>query len=282
VEASAIVDYVRQGGVLIVDGDAGTFDEHSRKLPKSSLADLFSGDTGRGKVVHMSALGYNHQRVTGAEGELHSEMQRLLASAGVQAEFKVEDSSGKPAVGVEVHQFRNGEATIIALDNNPPIEVDELGPLKVQSHQRFEKPQNVRLLVPGTLFAYDIRHGKPLGKVKELSLTVDPYEPALIAFTPGEIPQLRVSAAQRIAKGSLGRIAISFNGLSPLETDVLHMDVIDPAGNTVDYYSGNVLASGGNAEKLLPLAENDLTGQWSVHVKDVISGQQQIVRFNVF
>ena len=281
-EATAIVDYVRRGGVLIVDGDAGTFDEHSRKLPKSSLTDLFNGDTGQGKVIGMSALGYDRQRVTGTEATLHQEMQGLLASAGVRADFKAEDAAGNPRVGVEVHQFRNGEATIVALDNNPPIEVDELGPLKIQSEKRFEKPRNVHLVAPQNLFAYDIRHGKVLGNVKELSLTVDPYDPLLIAFTPAEIPQLRVTVSPRIARGSLSRIAISLDGLSPLETNVLHVDVMDPVGQQVDYYSGNLLAPGGNADKLLPLAQNDLAGQWAVRVKDIVSGQQQTVRFEVF
>jgi hypothetical protein len=49
-EANAIKAFVRQGGTLVVDGDAGTFDEHSRKLAQSSLADLFAGDTGLGSV----------------------------------------------------------------------------------------------------------------------------------------------------------------------------------------------------------------------------------------
>lgn len=281
-ETRAIVEFVHQGGTLVVDGDAGTFDEHSRHLAQSSLATLLNGDTGRGKVIRMNTLGYDEQRVLGTEAPLHQTMGQIATEVGVHPTFRVLGASGKPVAGVETHEFRNGGTTIVGLLNNPPIEVDELGPLKVKSQQRFEKPQSVRLIAPEEMYAYDIRRAKPLGRLKQLSITVDPYEPTLIAFTPTAIPALRVTAPTKIARGETARLAISLDGASSAATHIFHIELMNPAAAAVPYFSGNLLAPNGSAEKALPFAKNDAPGTWTVLVKDLLSGQSQKLKVEVF
>ncbi len=281
-EANAITDFVRQGGVLVVDGDAGTFDEHSRRLPKSSLAPLLAGETGRGKVVHLNALNYADQRVLGTGAQIYGSMSNVVSDAGIHPEYSVVDPHGQRVSGIETHVFRNGGVTIVGLLSNPPIEVDELGPLKVKSEQRFEKVQAVRLIAPEELYAYDIRHAKPLGKVKQLSLSIDPYEPTMIAFSPNPMPRLSLSAPGRIARGETGRIGLSLAGQLSAQADVFHIEVREPDGQLVSRYSCNVLAPAGAGEALLPLALNDPAGQWTVLVKDVLGGQEQKTTIDVF
>jgi hypothetical protein len=60
------------------------------------------------------------------------------------------------------------------------------------------------------------------------------------------------------------------------------MDVVDPAGKVIPHYSGNVLAPGGRADKLLPLALNDQPGNWTIRVKDQLTGQTQTKSIEVF
>ena len=60
---------------------------------------------------------------------------------------------------------------------------------------------------------------------------------------------------------------------SSAATHVFHVDVVDPAGKTVDYYSGNIFASHGRTSKLVPFAYNDAQGKWTVRAKDLLSGQ---------
>ena len=281
-EAHAITDFVRGGGLLVVDGDAAIFDEHTRRLPQSSLSALLAGDTGRGKLVHLTALDYAQQRVLGTDTQVYDAMTKVLAAADVRPNFAVVDANNNPVPGIETHVFRNGAATIVGLLSNPPIEVDELGPLKVQSAKRFEKPQPVRLIAPESLYAYDIRHAKSLGKLHQLSLTIDPYEPTLIAFSPTAIPKLRIDAPQRIGRGETGRIGLALAGDFSAQTDIFHVDILGPDGKTMAAYSGNLLAPAGAAEALLPLAANDPPGKWTVQAKDLISGQQLTTQIEVF
>jgi hypothetical protein len=77
-------------------------------------------------------------------------------------------------------------------------------------------------------------------------------------------------------------LGLSFSGESPAATHVFHIDVLDPAGKVAGYYSGNVLAPRGRADRILPLALNDRTGTWSIRVRDLLTGQTQSAFVEVF
>ncbi len=280
-EAAAISNFVHQGGTLIVDGNAGTFDEHSRRLPESSLAALLKGDTGEGRVVKLNALHYSEQRILGTERDLQSNAGMILAQANVRPEFAVQDSAGHSVVGIETHEFRNGGVTIIGLHNNPELRVDELGPPEFKSNQRFEKQKKVRLMAPVELYAYDIRAGKKLGRAKEFDLMVDPYEPTVVAFSAVPFPALEVHISKTIARGATSRVGFAFASASSAAVPVLHLEVLDPSGQSVPYYSGNLLAPDGSAEQVLNVAENAPVGKWTLRVRDVLSGQSQTQTFEV-
>lgn len=281
-EAKAIREFVDQGGVLIADGEPGVFDSHSRRLPKPLLSDLFEG-AHRGKAIRVNAdvLNYHQKRLVRKEGEIHQLMGKLIAESGVHPAFAVVDESNHPVVGVETHQFRNGGVTIIGLLSNPQFRVNELGPAEFKSNQRFETPRPVRLKLPAEMYAYDIRAGKSLGRKSEIAVAVDPYEPVLLAFSPGPLPALKLAAPQRIERGESARIGLGFDSATPAATHLFHVEVLDPSGKPVAHYSGNVLAPGGHAEKFLPVAGNDASGGWTVRVRDLLSGQEQTAAIEV-
>ncbi len=285
-EADAISDFVRQGGTLVVDGEAGSFDEHSRRLAQSSLAEVIGGKRGKGSVVQLSAIKYAQQRLSGGGAELSAAMRTILAGAAVRPTFAVVDAEGTPVAGVETHEFRNGGVTLIGLLSNPQMQIDDLGEPDAAEglawRKQFEKPHNVRLKLPSAMYAFDIRHAKSLGPVHDLALTVEAYEPWLIALSPSPLPSLRVSAPERAARGQTARIGISFDGSTPASTHVLNVAVRNSAGKLIDYYSGNVLAPAGRAGHPIPLAQNEVPGRWTVLVKDLLSGQEQSVAIDVF
>jgi hypothetical protein len=271
-EAEAIGEFVEQGGLLIVDGEPGVFDEGVRKLPAPRLEGVLR-NPGRGKVARMQALDYHQQRLLGQEAETLDAMGRLLAEHGVAPEFKVQDASNGSTVGVETHTFHNGGVRIIGLFGNPQLRVDELGPPEFKSNERFEKPRTVSLHLPAGMLGYDLRRGKPLGVTSEIEVALDPYEPALFAFTPREFAPLRLSAPARLRRGEVARIGIAAGEHSPAATHVFHVEVVDPNGKLALHYSGNLPAPGGVTAKVLPSALNDIEGKWTIRVKDVLSGE---------
>jgi len=284
-EAQEIREFAAQGGTVIADGEPGAFDEHSRRLPKPQLADLFEANTfGLGKAVRPGAniLTYHQERLVNKEAATHRTMGDLLKNAGVAPQFAVTDSSGRPVVGVETHTFRNGGVWIVAVMTNPQLRVDELGPPEFKSNDRFSKPMQVRLTVPPDRFVYDVRAGKTLGKLREIPVTLDPYEPTIFAVASSQLAALELSTPQRVKRGESATIGMSFAAATPAANHVFHVEVVNPSGQTVGYYSGNVLAPEGHAAKVVPLAVNDPAGRWEIRVRDMLSGQFKTAVVEVF
>jgi hypothetical protein len=273
-EADAIREFAEHGGLVIADGEPGTFNEHSRRLEKSPLADLFAG--GKAILVKARTLEYHQDRLVNKEGPVHKSMGDLLGSNGVRPEFAVTDSAGHPVVGVEVHVYRNGATRLVALQSNPQLRVDELGPPDFRSNERFEVPVKVTLTLPSPQYVYDVRLGKALGKQKSVVVTVNPYEPTIFAVVPDPMPELHVSVATSALRGPNISVAIGCDR-SPAAVHVFHIDVEDSQGKRIPHYSGNIVAKGGHAMKMLPLAYSDPAGPWKIQVRDVLTGQSKII-----
>jgi hypothetical protein len=286
-EAREIRAFAAQGGTVVADGQPGTFDEHSRKREQSVLSDLLqdsaSGNGGRDKLTLVSDMvDYHQNRLIGKEAPARQMAQQVFAASGVRPEYAVTDESGQHPTGVETHLFRNGGVTIIGLLTNPQLRVDELGPPEFKSNDRFAKPRTVKLALPREMFVYDVRAPKTLGRQTEITVTLDPYEPAIFAASPVAIAELEISAPARVQRGESVQIGLGFARASPAATHVFHLDVIDPAGKMVDYYSGNIISSQGHAAKLLPVAYNDPRGKWTLRVHDLLSGQTRTIAVEVY
>src|SRR5205807_216569 len=104
-------------------------------------------------------------------------------------------------VGVETHLFRNGGIQIVALLTNPELRVDEMGPPEFKSNDRFAKTRELKLSLPQEMFVYDVRAAKVLGKEKEVTVRLEPYEPAIFAVSPVAFSDLDVMAPLRMRRG---------------------------------------------------------------------------------
>jgi hypothetical protein len=97
-----------------------------------------------------------------------------------------------------------------------------------------------------------------------------PVEPMLLALSEKPLAPPSVSGPLSAPRGANAEISISSN--SPAALDVIHLDAIDPEGNTVAHYSGNLLITGTKSTKLLPFAVNDKPGVWTIRARDVLGG----------
>ena len=203
---------------------------------------------------------------------MHQLIEQLLRSNDVHPEFSVEDAQGHSVVGIDVHVYADGGTRIIALQSNPQLRVNELGPADFRSNERFTKPTTVHLHLPNAMYLYDTMANKDLGEKKEITLTVGPYDPTILVASDTPLPQMQVSAPEQVQRGTIANIAIH---AAPSQADmsIFHVDVVDPKGNRQVFYSGNVLARQGAGVRAIPFAVNDTPGKWTIDVHDVMSGQ---------
>ncbi|MEO6828648.1 MAG: beta-galactosidase [Acidobacteriaceae bacterium] len=282
-ETDAIRRFVAAGGIAIASGVPGTYDQHSRKLTQSSLADLFGEPQtekvnvrsfGKGKAILLKTdiTGYLEQRLEGKEGPTHELVENLLRSNGVRPQFAVEDAAGHSVVGIDTHVYANGGVRVIALTSNPEMRVNELGPPDFRSNDRFAHPVTVHLHLPNLMYVYDTRTRKALGQKKDMTLTIDPYDPTILAASDTPLPEMQISVPEKARRGSVADIAVQ---ATPAQAGVgiFHVDVQNPQGNRVIYYSGNLIAKGGSGLKSIPFAANDAPGKWTITVQDMLSGR---------
>ncbi|MFO1057057.1 MAG: alpha-amylase family protein [Dongiaceae bacterium] len=238
-EAAAIRRFVAGGGLVIADVLPGAFDQHSRKLPDPPLADLFRD----GRAVLLP-----QQRA-----DRDQEIARRLAQAGLRAEVAVADPTGAPVAGLELHLRRNGDATVIAMAG---------GPAAADLVVTLDTPR----------FAYDLLAGRALGRSDRLAVTTSREGISLIAVSPAPLRPPVIAPPQPARAGDTVALSIAIPGAAPGARRILHADVIDSAGAIVPCYSRNLIAAGGAASLVLPLALNDPPGRWRVRVSDLLSG----------
>ena len=91
---------------------------------------------------------------------------------------------------------------------------------------------------------------------------------------------MQVSVPDHIERGSVADVAVH---ATPAQADVsiFHVDVLDPQGNHILYYSGNFIARQGGGVHSIPFAANDVPGKWTVIVRDLMSGQSVQQTVNV-
>ncbi len=125
----------------------------------------------------------------------------------------------------------------------------------------------------GPAFLYDLGQGKALGSTARLDLVLDPIAPTILAISDKPLPAPTIQGPSELRLGQTGTFSVGFAGASPAAFPVLHAEITDPSGKTIDDYSGNLIAPGGAASLRFPLALNDPAGTWRIRVTDLLSGQ---------
>jgi hypothetical protein len=256
IEAKEISGFVEHGGVIVADGEPGIFDEHCRRAAEPLLSRVFA----EGKAIYLTFHGEG-----GREGS--RAFSETLEAVGLRPRFPLVRPDGMLAKGIETYIFENGDVTVVGLlrDFDPSTDLGSR--------------EAVVMTLPRPLNAYDVRTGRSLGNSDRLVVELDPVEPVILALSERPLAPPSISGPSNIRLGGNAEFRIQSD--SPAAVNVVHLDVIDPAGNTIAHYSGNLLVPRGGVSKLLPLAFNDQPGIWSIRVKDLLGGGSEAAELQV-
>jgi len=261
-EAKEIRAFVEQGGTVLAEGEPGVFDEHGRRMAKPSLSEVLptlaaNATTGFGKG---SAIYSAFPDDRGRDSE--RPIMEILETAGVRPRFPLFQTDGGSTRDVETHIFDNGGVTVVALQRDFHAAVD--------AESIPNSRETVAVMLPHTYHVYDLRGGRSLGNTDHLMLELGPVEPVLLALSEKPLTPLSISGPREARLGSNAEFLIHSDAAAA--SDVVHLDVIDPEGNTVAHYSGNLFVTRGAGSKLLPFAFNDKPGIWTIRARDLLNG----------
>jgi hypothetical protein len=140
-------------------------------------------------------------------------------------------------------------------------------------------------LEPSKRCIYDVRSRRYLGDARNFEYAMEESSCGeLLALMPREIGGVRLSAPQRVERGSGDApISIALSGWEPdMGRTVFRVELYDPEGNLNAQYSRTVGCEGGRAELAIPFALNDASGAWRVRAIEAVSGHSAEARVTLF
>ncbi len=178
----------RPAGTVLGSGCAGVFDERGRLRRSPGLAEPASQDavwslTGAGAVpVTGIAAAYGKARLQPVPAGDWTDALRSIIRPGAAVAVSAADR-------IRVHRYSmSGKASLLAIERNVSYQMSE-DLSQGGGNEALEKEISVRGVLPAPLWLYDLRSGKSMGHSKEFTITVDPWQPSLIAGFAAALPE---------------------------------------------------------------------------------------------
>ncbi|MHB8996119.1 MAG: beta-galactosidase [Armatimonadota bacterium] len=194
-------------------------------------------------------------------------MKQIVARAGISREVTVEnDKADAPPRCWERNTFTRGPLSVHAF---------------IRDHRRCQDSDPVTIDFGGRSHVYDMRARKYVGQVTATQAVVAPGGTALYACLPYKVIDLQVKTPARVKAGQPLSLTALVQAAGKHGDHVLHVELIDPQGQSPLPYRSNQLAPGGKLDLTVPLALNDQPGTWTVKVRDVLTGTTSETKLKV-
>ncbi|MBM3497338.1 MAG: hypothetical protein FJX74_01585 [Armatimonadetes bacterium] len=226
----------------------------------AGLPALLRHEVGKGHAYYLNLdlTQFEQERRFHSPTEIHVRqiVAAALADAGVQRPVGVTFESGRPP-HVEVVRYRDGELEYVGL-----LRAAEAG-----------AAETAQIALPRKALVYDARAGRRLGEMDSLRVPLEPGEARVFCLSPAPLPAPTLRAPDAVALGGRLIVGASVPPAAGGAARVLRLRVTDPSGRLVEDYSRNLILRGGEAELALPIALNDVPGDWRVTLTDRVTGE---------
>ncbi len=243
-------------------------------------------EVGDGAAIFLncSFSNYSDVRATGFAGETEEEikspdevsrpirdfMRALLGDRGIQSPLTVQVEGGQDSQ-MQVSRFELGEGMLFgavrAINSGPIDRGDLLG---------------CTITLPVAAHVYDVRAGKYLGEVAEISDRFPRGVARVYAALPYRVDGLALTGPGQVRAGEAAPLQVSLDtGGAEAGPHVVRLTVTGPDGVERPYYSTNLTVWGNKTKHSLPLSPSDGAGVWTIAARDIISGQKATLTLTV-
>ncbi len=310
-EAQALEEFVRRGGLLVADRDAGTFDARGKRGRAGRLDALFGverrslgGERGEGEITVERGAGQGFVDGVSTEGMVAAEpglrakgasrygsswetacflMKPEGAGRAVYLNLNVEDYLRPRGAG-----FRRLATNLMELaDLRPRVVVTRDGELVSSMRLHLyclgetqilavtasgERTEGwVRLRFRRRWHVYDVFRGEYCSFGKVCDVKMDAARPLILALFPYDIENMEFRVRRRGERFTYRAWVEPTSG--PPSTHVFRVEVVSPSGRKLGYYTRVVMASRGAFAGEFSPAENEPPGTYVLVVTDVLTGQ---------
>jgi hypothetical protein len=316
-EAAAIDRFVEGGGTVVADSRCGLMDGSGKARHAGALDEIFGihsekgsageinsvstagakkvvlGDIpvylnshGLGKAVYLdrSISEYYFQRQTpGKDTELFELFGAIFDTAGIERPAKISGADGSRLPGTELVRYLNGDQEILSLFRNTQVRIIGIGGTEKVDNTAFEKEENIRLSLPRPSHVYDLRNGNYLGFKSDFTLKLDPWNPTMLSLNRKRLSSITVvPSSKSCTPGCPILFKINLSSPEPSSSsgslNVVSVRVFSPENRRLRHYDSRIVFQGDSSLFELPLAVNDIKGEYLVTFSHVSTGLSSSVR----
>lgn len=234
------------------------------KIEETDSAAIVVNQVGKGLAIYCSAdvIGtYSRDRdfrCLATTGPLIDAQELLVESAlkraGVVADTAVVDRNGKRMPHFATYQYE--------FDGMPVIGFIGSSKAKTVLH----------LGAKG--FVFEMLSGKSYGKTDRVEFSEGTPLVTLFAILPYEVTGIAINLPTKVVQGTCleAQLAIQCKGPVEPRRHILRVELVNPSGEVLKYYTENLVAEHGSTGFRRKLALNEAPGTWTLRVRDVATG----------
>ena len=145
-----------------------------------------------------------------------------------------------------------------------------------------DKPHDVTVKLQGKYYVYNLIDGQFLGHGDSFNYRTGPTTQSIFVLVPYKVNSPVVNLENTVSRGAELNIKVKINAdTADLPLHTLNVTVFNPEGKKVDAYSDIYFATKGQCEFSIPIALNDMVGQWEIAINDVMTQTKTIKTFTV-
>jgi len=175
------------------------------------------------------------------------------------------------------HVFTSGRLTYVGLLQELPE--DRLRYAEGTARPLPERMTTVRL--PSIAHVYDARAGRYMGHAGQITTYIKPGIARVFSLLPYRVTGVTVNAPAETRQGAELAYTVDVAATARPEQHVVHVALLDPEGNSIRHYAGNVRCTGGRHAGTLRLALNERPGMYVLAVRDAATGKRGQTRIEV-
>lgn len=239
---------------------------HARETPV-----LFSHAVGRGRAILLNFSLATYPRV-GAAGSPVGTAElwwALLGQAGVVAPLTLVRADGGPTGDVRVQRWRNGGIELVGLMRES---VQRPGQ-RALILQESDAPADFVVTLAAPRQVYDLRDHRDWGRQREIRLRLNTGRATFLALLPEAAPELQASlSSEGVRLGETVELRVSVP--DAVGDHAVWVTAIKPDGREADWMrAARVIPRGESVGVPVPMALNDQQGQWTVRLKELVTGR---------
>ena len=238
---------------------------------------------GKGLAIYLNAdiTDYHRWRLEPPkDAQVRQLFGDIFAHAGVPMNIQVAREDGSRAHGLECFEYPYGESNMYAFHRNFRMRTSELGPASIQNIAALAGDWSVDVTLPVSGAIYNARTGILLGTGNKVRTQVPEYTPLILSVVPEPVRLLSASLAP-VKRGGWISATITLDGGASADAHIVNIRVEGPENAFPMTEAHNVLVRDGKGHWEYPIPENQVSGKYTLHLRDALTGVSAKVEFSL-